>query len=130
LRQEYETIKGFLIVKKLAEEFGIERLKQTMAQVQKRFGEETVASAFDVSLRVGIPKARLQKLMLSDHFIEYKMDMKNLGGFIRFLNCPIYGSHTYIETEVGTETETSQLFCNSFCRAHAQAMFEKFIAEG
>ena len=127
LRQEYETIKGFLIVKKLAEDFGIERLKQTMAQVQKRFGEETVASAFTVSLKVGIPKAKLQKLMLSDHFIEHKIDMKNLGGFMRFLNCPIYGSHNYIETELGTKTEASQLFCKSFCRAHAQAMFEKFI---
>jgi len=127
LRQEYETIKGFLIVKKLAEEFGIERLKQTMAQVQRRFGEETVASAFNVSLKVGIPKAKLQKLMLSDHFIEHKVDMKNLGGFMRFFNCPIYGSHIYIETELGKETETSQLFCKSFCRAHAQAMFEKFI---
>jgi radical SAM protein with 4Fe4S-binding SPASM domain len=127
LRQEYETIKGFLIVKKLAEEFGIERLKQTMAQVQKRFGEETVASAFNVSLRVGIPKTRLQKLMLSDHFIEHKIDIKNLGGFMRFLNCPIYGSHTYIETELESKTKTSQLFCKSFCRAHAQAMFEKFI---
>ena len=127
LRQEYETIKGFLIVKKLAEELGIERLEQTMVRVQKRFGEETVASAFNVSLKVGIPKAKLQKLMLSDHFIEHEMDMKNLGGFMRFLNCPIYGSHIYVETELGTKTKASQLFCNSFCRAHAQAMFEKFI---
>jgi radical SAM protein with 4Fe4S-binding SPASM domain len=98
-----------------------------MAQVQKRFGEETVASAFNVSLKVGVPKAKLQKLMLSDHFIEHKMDMKNLGGFMRFLNCPIYGSHLYMETELDTKTETSQLFCKSFCKAHAQAMFEKFI---
>jgi len=127
LRQEYETIKGFLIVKKLAEELGIERLEQTMVRVQKRFGEETVASAFNVSLKVGIPKAKLQKLMLSDHFIEHEMDMKNLGGFMRFLNCPIYGSHIYVETELGTKTKTSQLFCKSFCRAHAQSMFEKFI---
>jgi radical SAM protein with 4Fe4S-binding SPASM domain len=127
LRQEYETIKGFLILKKLAEELGIEQLEQTMTQVQKKFGEETVASAFDVSLKVGIPKAKLQKLMLSDHFIEQEMDMKNLGGFMRFLNCPIYGSHLYVETEMGTKTNTSQLFCKSFCRAHAQSMFEKFI---
>jgi radical SAM protein with 4Fe4S-binding SPASM domain len=127
LRQEYETIKGFLIVKKLTEELGIERLEQTMARVKKRFGEETVASAFNVSLKVGIPKAKLQKLMLSDHFIEQEMDMKNLGGFMRFLNCPIYGSHIYVETELGTKTKTSQLFCKSFCRAHAQSMFEKFI---
>jgi radical SAM protein with 4Fe4S-binding SPASM domain len=127
LRQEYETIKGFLIVERLAEELGVERLEQTMARVQKKFGDETVTSAFNVSLKVGIPKAKLQKLMLSDHFIEHRMDMKKLEGFMRFLNCPIYGSHKYVETELGTETETSQLFCKSFCKAHAQAMFEKFI---
>jgi radical SAM protein with 4Fe4S-binding SPASM domain len=127
LRQEYETMKGFLIVQKLADKMGLERLEQTMARVQKKFGDETVNSAFNVSLKVGIPKAKLQKLMLSDHFIEHKMDMKKLGGFMRFLNCPIYGSHKYVETELGTETETSQLFCKSFCKAHAQAMFEKFI---
>ena len=127
LHQEYETLKGFLIVQRLAEEFGVERLEQTMARVQKQFGDETVNSAFNVSLKVGIPKAKLQKLMLSDHFIEHKMDMKNLGGFMRFLNCPIHGSHKYLEAELGTEPETSQLFCKSFCKAHAQAMFEKFI---
>jgi len=127
LRQEYETIKSFLIVQKLAEELGVERLERTMVRVQKKFGEETVASAFNVSLKVGIPKAKLQKLMLSDHYIEHKLDMKNLGGFMRFLNCPIYGSHIYVETKLGTEIETSQLFCKSFCKAHAQAMFEKFI---
>jgi radical SAM protein with 4Fe4S-binding SPASM domain len=127
LRQEYETIKGFLIVEKLAEELGVERIEQAMAKAQKRFGDETVASAFNVSLKVGIPKAKLQKLMLSDHFIEHKMDMKKLGGFMRFLNCPIHGSHRYIEAELGKETETAQLFCKHFCKAHAQAMFEKFI---
>jgi radical SAM protein with 4Fe4S-binding SPASM domain len=127
LRQEYETIKSFLIVQKLAEELGVERIERTMVRVQKKFGEETVASAFNVSLKVGIPKAKLQKLMLSDHYIENKMDMKILGGFMRFLNCPIYGSHIYVETKLGTEIETSQLFCKSFCKAHAQAMFEKFI---
>jgi len=127
LRQEYETIKSFLIVQKLAEELGVEQLERTMVRVQKKFGDETVDSAFNVSLKVGIPKAKLQKLMLSDHYIEYKMDMKNLGGFMRFLNCPIYGSHIYVETKLGTKTETSQLFCKSFCKAHAQAMFEKFI---
>lgn len=127
LRQEYETIRGFLIVQRLAEELGVGRVERAMARVQKRFGEETVTSAFDVSLRVGVPKAKLQKLMLSDHFIEHEMDMEKLGGFMRFLNCPIYGSHRYIEAELGAETETSQLFCESFCKAHAQAMFERFI---
>jgi radical SAM protein with 4Fe4S-binding SPASM domain len=127
LRQEYETLKGFLIVERLADELGVEQLEQAMARVQKKFGDETVDSAFNVSLKVGIPKAKLQKLMLSDHFIEHEMDMKNLGGFMRFLNCPIHGSHQYVKKELGTSTETSQLFCKRFCRAHAQSMFEKFI---
>jgi radical SAM protein with 4Fe4S-binding SPASM domain len=127
LRQEYETMKSHLIVQKLAEELGVEQIKQTMLRVQKKFGEETVASAFNVSLKVGIPKAKLQKLMLSDHYIEHKMDMKNLGGFMRFLNCPIHGSRLYMEKKQDAKTITSPLFCSSFCKAHAQAMFEKFI---
>jgi len=127
LRQEYETIKGFLIMEQLAKDFGAERIAETMGRVQKKFGDKTVDSAFNVSLKVGLPKEKLQKLMLSDHFIEYKMDMKNLGGFMRFLNCPIYGSHKHMETEQGTKSQTSQLFCKNFCRAHAQSMFEKFI---
>ena len=127
LRQEYETIKGFLIVEQLAEELGIERIAATMVRVQKKFGDKTVDSAFDVSLKVGIPKEKLQKLMLSDHFIEYKMDMKNLGGYMRFLNCPIYGSHKYMEAEMDKKSKTGQLFCKNFCKAHAQSMFEKFI---
>ncbi len=127
LRQEFETIKGFLIIEQLAEELGVERIAETMGRVQKKFGEKTVDSAFDVSLNVGVPKEKLQKLMLSDHFIEFKMDMKNLGGYMRFLNCPIYGSHRYLETEIGVKSKTGQLFCKKFCRAHAQSMFEKFI---
>jgi len=127
LRQEYETIRGFLIVYRLAEELGLEQLEQAMGRIKRRFGAETVESAFNVSLRVGVPKAKLQKLMLSDHFIEHKMDMKKLGGFMRFLNCPIHGSHTYMENQLGSESGTGQLFCRNFCRAHAQAMFERFI---
>jgi len=127
LSQEYETIKGFLIVERLADELGLEQLEHAMARVQKKFGDETVDSAFNVSLKVGIPKAKLQKLMFSDHFIEHEMNMKNLGGFMRFLNCPIHGSHQYVNKELGTSMETSQLFCKRFCRAHAQSMFEKFI---
>jgi len=127
LRQEYETIKGFLIVEQLAKVLGVERIAKTMASVQKKFGDETVNSAFNVSLKVGIPKEKLQKLMFSDHFIEYKMDMQNLGGFMRFLNCPIHGSHKYMETELDKKNVTSQLFCKNFCKSHAQSMFEKFI---
>jgi len=127
LRQEYETIRGFLVVEKLAEELGVDSVSDAMCRVRKKFGDETVESAFDVSLEVGIPKEKLQKLMLSDHFIEFKMDMKKLGGFMRFLNCPIHGSHRYIEAEQDEESLTGQLFCKNFCSSHAQSMFEKFI---
>ena len=127
LGQEYETINSFLIMEQLAQELGTELIAKTMHRVQKRFGDRTVDSAFEVSLKVGISKEKLQKLMLSDHFIEFKMDMKKLGGFMRFLNCPIYGSHKYIEKKFNIKSETSQLFCKNFCKAHAQSMFEKFI---
>lgn len=36
LRQEYETLKGFLIVERLADELGVEQLDQAMARVQKK----------------------------------------------------------------------------------------------
>lgn len=127
LRQEYETIKGFLVMESLAEDVGLKKLEVTVSRVGKRFGDITVDSAFNVSLKVGLPKEKLQKLMLSDHVIEHKMDMKNLGGFMRFLNCPIHGSHSYMETELGIKGETSQLFCKNFCKSHAQSMFEKFL---
>ncbi|MCW4016086.1 MAG: radical SAM protein [Candidatus Bathyarchaeota archaeon] len=127
LRQEYETIKGFLVVDQLAKQLGVERISEVMERVQKRFGDKTVDSAFNVSLKVGLSKEKLQKLMLSDHFIEFKMDMKNLEGFMRFLNCPIHGSHKYMEAELDKKSGTGQLFCKNFCRAHAQSMFEKFI---
>ena len=127
LRQEYETIRSFLIIEKLAEDLGVKRLEQIMKRVEKKFGDKTVSSAFDVSLDLGLPKEKLQKLMLSDHFIDYEMDMKNLGGFMQFLNCPIFGSHQYIEIKQGKKSKTGQLFCKNFCLAHAQSMFEKFI---
>jgi len=127
LRQEYETIKGLLIIERLAENLGIKKIEEVFSIVKKWFGEETVEAAFNVSIRVGISKERLQKLMLSDHFIEHELEMKNLGGFMRFLNCPIFGSHTYIEAELGKKLVTSQLFCKNFCKSHAQAMFEKVI---
>ena len=127
LGQEYETIRGFLIIEQLAKELGIEQITKAMERVQKRFGDKTVDSAFKVTLKVGLQKEKLQKLMLSDHYIEFKMDMKKLGGFMRFLNCPIYGSHNYIEKKLNVKSKTSQLFCKNFCKAHAQSMFEKFI---
>ena len=127
LRQEYETMKGFLVVEQLSKDFGVERVAEAMERVQKRFGDRTVDAAFDVSLKVGIAKEKLQKLMLSDHFIEHRMDMKSLGGYMRFLNCPIYGVHKYMGEELGTDGETGRLFCKKFCKAHAQSMFGRFI---
>lgn len=127
LRQEYETIRSFLIIEKLAEDFGVKRIEKIMKHVEKKFGDKTVSSAFDVSLELGLPKEKLQKLMLSDHFIDYEMDMKSLGGFMQFLNCPIFGSHQYIEMKRGKKSKTGQFFCKNFCLAHAQSMFEKFI---
>ena len=50
LRQEYETINGFLVVEKLAEELGVDRVSEAMRCVRKKFGDETVESAFNVSL--------------------------------------------------------------------------------
>lgn len=127
LRQEFESIKGFLIVEDLAKELGVERIAEAMKRVAKRFGDKTVDSAFAVSLNVGLPKESLQKLMLSDHFIEFKMDIENLGGFMRFLNCPIHGCHRYMESALGSKSPTGHLFCKFFCKSHAQSMFEKFI---
>lgn len=127
LGQEYETIRGFLIIEQLVKKLGKTKITKTIQSVQKKFGDKTVDSAFKVSLEVGVPKEKLQKLMLSDHFIEFKMEMKKLEGFMRFFNCPIYGSHKYIEKKLSIKSEMSKLFCKNFCKAHAQSMFEKFI---
>ena len=49
LRQEYETIRGFLIMEKLARGTGIERLVKVVSCVQKEFGEESVNAALNVT---------------------------------------------------------------------------------
>ncbi|MFW6117561.1 MAG: radical SAM protein, partial [Thermoproteota archaeon] len=124
LRQEYHTLRGFLIIKELAETLGIKKLQQAMRNVQKRFGEETVNFALNVSLKVGKDKKDLQSLMLSDHYIEREMDMGKLQGKMRFLNCPVFGSHYYMTKELGMPTNIGSLFCKYFCYAHAKAMME------
>jgi len=127
LRQEYETIKGLLISSKIAKTYGINRLQEVMERVQERFGQETVNIALDVTLKVGMRREKLQTVMLSDHFIDYKMDIAKLDGNMQFFNCPIAGSHTYISEKIGFDDEIGALFCKHFCYAHAKAMLETVL---
>ncbi|MEM4243423.1 MAG: radical SAM protein [Candidatus Bathyarchaeia archaeon] len=127
LRQEYETIKGFLITAALAETVGIQRLKEAMVKGQERFGEETVRIALNVTLKVGMRRERLQSVMLSDHFINYAMNMEQLDGRMQFLNCPVFGSHKRIAEELGISSEIASLFCTHFCFAHAKAMLNTVL---
>jgi len=127
LRQEYETIKGLLISSELAKTYGINRLQEVMERVQESFGQETVNIALDVTLKVGMKREKLQTVMLSDHFIDYKMDIARLDGNMQFFNCPIAGSHTYIAEKIGFDDEIGALFCKHFCYAHAKAMLETVL---
>jgi len=124
LRQEYETIKGLLVTAELAKTVGLPRLEVAMSHVQAKFGEETVSIALDVTLKVGLRREKLQSVMLSDHFINYKMDMAKLDGHMEFLNCPIFGSHKYLAEKLGINADVTALFCTHFCYAHAKAMLE------
>jgi radical SAM protein with 4Fe4S-binding SPASM domain len=127
LRQEYETIKGFLITVELAKTVGVSRLQDAMKRVQEKFGEETVRIALNVTLKVGMRREKLQTIMLSDHFINYTMDMAKLDGHMQFLNCPIFGSHEYIAEKLGISDAVSSLFCTHFCYAHAKAMLNTVL---
>jgi len=127
LRQEYETIKGLLVTVELVKIVGLPRLQAAMNHVQEKFGEETVSIALDVTLKVGMKREKLQSVMLSDHFIDYKMDMAKLDGSMRFLNCPIFGSHKYIAEKLGVDDAAAALFCKHFCFAHAKAMLETVL---
>jgi radical SAM protein with 4Fe4S-binding SPASM domain len=127
LRQEYETIKGFLITAELAKTVGVPRLRAAMERVQEKFGEETVRIALDVTLNVGLRREKLQAVMLSDHFINYAMDMAKLDGRMQFLNCPIFGSHKYIGEKLGVSDDVASLFCAHFCYAHAKAMLNTVL---
>jgi len=91
LRQEYETIKGLLTTSELAKTYGMHRLENAMERVQEKFGEETVNIALNVTLNVGMRREKLQTIMLSDHFIDYKMDIAKLDGNMQFFNCPVPG---------------------------------------
>jgi radical SAM protein with 4Fe4S-binding SPASM domain len=127
LRQEYETIKGFLITAELAKTVGLPRLQSAMKNVQERFGEETVRIALNVTLKVGMRREKLQTIMLSDHFINYTMNIAKLDGHMHFLNCPVFGSHKYISEKVGVSDAVASLFCTHFCYAHAKAMLNTVL---
>jgi radical SAM protein with 4Fe4S-binding SPASM domain len=127
LRQEYETIKGLLVTSELAKNVGVSRLHEAMSRVQARFGEETVNIALGVTLKVGMKREKLQSVMLSDHFINYTMDMGTLEGSMQFLNCPIYGSHRYLADKLAVSDEVASLFCRHFCYAHAHSMLEAVL---
>jgi radical SAM protein with 4Fe4S-binding SPASM domain len=127
LRQEYETINGLLTTAELAKTMGVPRLQDAMRRVQAKFGEETVSIALDVTLKVGMKRENLQSIMLSDHFINYNMDMAKLEGSMQFLNCPIFGSHKYIAEKLDVNDAVAALFCTHFCYAHAKAMLETVL---
>ena len=127
LRQEYETIKGFLVTGMLANTVGISRLQDEMKKVQEKFGEETVRIALNVTLKVGMRREKLQSIMLSDHFIRYMMSVENLDGRMQFFNCPIFGSHKYIAEKTGVNEAVASLFCQHFCYAHAKAMLNTVL---
>jgi len=127
LRQEYETIKGLLTLSELAETLGVPRLKAAMQKVQAKFGEETVSIALEVTLKIGFRREKLQSIMLSDHLINYTMDIDRLDGRMEFLNCPIFGGHKHISEELCMSEEVASLFCTHFCFAHANAMLETVL---
>jgi sulfatase maturation enzyme AslB (radical SAM superfamily) len=127
MRQEYETIKGLLILSGLSKTIGVQRLKAAMENVQEKFGQETVNIALNVTLKVGVRREKLQSIMLSDHYINYNMNMETLDGHMEFLNCPIYGAHKYIGDELSIPDSVSSLFCTHFCFAHAKAMLETVL---
>ncbi len=127
LRQEYQTIKGLLTLSELAKVFSVERLGAAMQRVQDKFGQETVDIALNVTLKVGLRREKLQSIMLSDHYINYTMNIDTLDGHMVFLNCPIYGGHKYMGDALGISDEVASLFCKHFCFAHAKAMLETVL---
>jgi radical SAM protein with 4Fe4S-binding SPASM domain len=127
LIQEYETLKGLLVMAELAKNMDLPTLENAMQRVQDRFGQETVNIALDVTLKVGMRREKLQSIMLSDHFINYTMTTDTLDGHMEFLNCPVFGSHTYAQEKYSVTPEVSSLFCTHFCFAHAKAMLDTVL---
>jgi AdoMet-dependent heme synthase len=127
LIQEYETMKGLLVLSELANTLGLPAVEVAMERVQDKFGQETVDIALDVTLKVGLRREKLQSVMLSDHYIKMVMDAAKLDGQMVFLNCPIHGSHKYAQQKYGVNPDVSTLFCRHFCFAHAKAMLNTVL---
>ncbi len=125
--QEYETIKGLLVLTELVKTFGYEKIEQAMQKVKDEFGQKTVSIALDVTLKVGMRREKLQSVMLADHYINMVMDGSTLDGKMEFLNCPIHGGHLYAQEKCGVDPKVSTLFCNNFCFAHAKAMLDTVL---
>jgi AdoMet-dependent heme synthase len=127
LTQEYETIKGLLVLAELAKTTGFEAVEAAMERVQDEFGRKTVNIALDVTLKVGMRREKLQSVMLADHFINMKMSTETLDGNMEFLNCPIHGGHRFAQEKYGVDPKISALFCKHFCFAHAKAMLDTVL---
>lgn len=125
--QEYETIKGLLVLTELVKTHGYEAVEAAMQHVKDEFGKKTVNIALDVTLKVGMRREKLQSVMLADHFINMTMDGSTLDGKMEFLNCPIHGGHHYAQEKYGINPKVSTLFCNHFCFAHAKAMLDTVL---
>lgn len=127
LIQEYETIKGLLVLTELVKNHGYETVEAAMIRVKDSFGQKTVNIALEVTLRVSMRREKLQSVMLADHFINMTMDGSTLDGKMEFLNCPIHGGHRFIQEKYGIDPKVSTLFCNNFCFAHAKAMLDTVL---
>ncbi len=125
--QEYETIKGLLVLTELVKTVGYEKIDETMKKVKDDFGQKTVNIALDVTLKVGMRREKLQSVMLADHFINMVMDGTTLDGKMEFYNCPIHGGHRFAQEKYGVDPKVSTLFCNNFCFAHAKAMLDTVL---
>jgi AdoMet-dependent heme synthase len=125
--QEYETIKGLLVLSELVKTLSYQTVEAAMQRVQEDFGKKTVNIALDVTLKVGMRREKLQSVMLADHFINMTMDGSTLDGKMEFLNCPIHGGHRYAQEKCGIDPKVSTLFCNHFCFAHAKAMLDTVL---
>jgi radical SAM protein with 4Fe4S-binding SPASM domain len=125
--QEYETIKGLLVLSEFVKILGYETVEATMNRVKDEFGQKTVNIALEVTLRVGMRREKLQSVMLADHFINMTMDGSTLDGKMEFLNCPIHGGHKFAQEYYGIDPKVSTLFCNNFCFAHAKAMLDTVL---
>ncbi len=125
--QEYETIKGLLVLSELVKTLGYDTVEAAMVKVKDDFGQKTVNIALDVTLKVGMRREKLQAVMLADHFINMTMDGSKLDGNMEFLNCPIHGGHRFAQEKYGIDPKVSTLFCTHFCFAHAKAMLDTVL---